>query len=222
MVIGGRFKWGGGTRSMNNMVTLILMAFVLTACRPEPDTSFYDDQEAFQFDAGANGMADPTPELPLTVDDWFGPSGYMGDGEDGLIEDTTCETRAPDALGNCHRFVWTPGEKAWAGVYWQFPDGNWGTATGLNIPTGATAVRFTAWGETGNEVVTFGTGMGDVDGFSVELSNVELTTSPTEYRLELTDVDYGRVVGGFVWTCTQAGEQVVFSIDNIQWVSASP
>ena len=46
------------------------------------------------------------------------------------------------------------------------------------MPAGAQTVRFTAWGQTGTEVVTFGAGMGDVDGFSAELSAVASRTHP--------------------------------------------
>ena len=150
---------------MKTLMTMMTCFILILGCRPEPGTSYYDDQEAFRFDAGARDAPDPIPVLPLAVDDWFGPSGYMGDGEDDLIEDTACAARMSGALGQCHRFEWTGGAKGWAGVFWQFPDGNWGTAEGLAVPAGATVVRFDAWGEFGGEVVTFGAGMGDVDGF---------------------------------------------------------
>jgi hypothetical protein len=188
-----------------NRMTIVTTCFMLClGCRPEPGTSYYDDQETFRFDAGARDAPVPVPVLPLAVDEWFSPSGYMGDGEDGLIEDTACAVRKPDALGRCHRFVWTRGAKGWAGVFWQFPDGNWGTADGLAMPNDATVVRFDAWGDAGGEVVTFGVGMGDVDGFGKELMNIELTTEVTEYTIELSDIEYTRIVGGFVWTSSES------------------
>ena len=98
------------------------------------------------------------------------------------------------------------------------PDGNWGTADGLSIPPGATAVVFTAWGEQGNEIVTFGAGMGDVDGFSQELSNVALDSTPQEYVIDLTDISYELVVGGFVWTAAQSDGPMTFHIENIRWI----
>ncbi len=65
----------------------------------------------------------PPDALPCAVDEWFYPSGYMGDGELGAIEDAdVCALDRPaDALGTCHRFTWTPPATSmgWAGVYWQ-------------------------------------------------------------------------------------------------------
>ena len=197
---------------------LFILAILSAGCRPEPGTSYYDDQERFRFDAGTPGAEQRVPTLPMAVDDWFGPSGYMGDGEDGLVDASACTERAPDAMGRCHRFTWTRGSKGWAGVFWQHPDGNWGTGEGLEMPTGATAVTFSAWGETGTEVVTFGTGMGDVDGFGLELPAATLSTSPTRYRIDLSEVAYGRVVGGFVWTSSGQADETTFYVDDIRWV----
>ena len=205
------------SRGLNSHI-LLLILISLIGCRPEPGTSYYDDQEAFSFDAGMSEGEAPRPTLPLAVDDWFGPSGYMGDGESGLIDAGECSMRSAGALGRCHRFRWTRGEKGWAGVFWQYPDGNWGSVEGLQIPAGATGVAFEAWGETGEEVVTFGVGMGDVDGFAVELPAVALTTTPTSYLLDLTAVEYEQVVGGFVWTSTGDRAETVFYIDNIRWI----
>ena len=200
---------------------VLLMAILSAGCRPEPGTSYYDDQEPFRFDAGIQGTGERAPTLPLAVDDWFGPSGYMGDGETGLIDAAECAPRAPSSIGRCHQFRWTRGDEGWAGVFWQHPDGNWGTADGLHMPPGASAVTFYAWGETGAETVTFGVGMGDVDGFNAELSVTPLTTTPTRYRIDLTGFDYDRVVGGFVWTSASQATETMFYVDDIRWVSES-
>ena len=205
---------------MRRLSLSIGLLLCLGGCHQGDGDSYYEDQEEFRFDAGPQGGVEVTPELPLYVDEWFGPSGYMGDGEDGLIESTPCPLRPSMGLGTCHRFAWTPGEKGWAGVFWQFPDGNWGTTGGLAMPSGAQTVRFTAWGQTGTEVVTFGAGMGDVDGFSAELSAVSLTDTPTEYVIDLSGVNYQEIVGGFVWTCDQSASEVVFYVDEIRWDTA--
>ena len=192
------------------------------------DASQNENEDAGHVaDQGGHDSADQNapPQLdaaaspfPVIVSDWFQPSGYMGDGRDGLIEVTPCEMRAPNAAGTCHRFIWTAGTQGWAGTYWQFPDGNWGTVAGFEMPPGATGVRFSAWGDTGDEVVSFGSGMMDVDGYDVSLSNVQLTTTPMEYTVSLADTEYGLVVGGFRWTSTQSAERIIFSVDNIRWV----
>jgi len=166
-------------------------------------------------DAGAN----PT-QLPFTVDDWFAPSGYMGDGESpGAITDKPmCMPSRPSGwVGHCHRFAYTPGTKKWGGVYWQYPDGNWGDHPGLVIPTGATKVSFQAWGEAGGEKLKFLVGMKAVDGFEIDKEGVELTTTPTLVEIDLTGATYGKVVGGFGWVAADATSAISFNVDDLHW-----
>lgn len=158
--------------------------------------------------------------LPLAVDDYFIPSGYMGDGETGGIAraETCASPRPGDARGLCHEFTWTPGALGWAGVFWQFPEGNWGAQPGLAIEPGATGVSFWAWGAEGGELVTFLAGMSDVDGFSQELFDVALTTTPTRYTIALGGVAYADVTGGFAWVANTAlGADSRFYLDDLQW-----
>jgi hypothetical protein len=158
--------------------------------------------------------------LPFAVDDQYIPSGYMGDGQTpGAIRDlrTCAPTRPGDARGLCHEFSYTAGTMLWGGVYWQYPEGNWGTAPGLALPAGATEVAFYAWGAQGGELVTFLVGMSDPDGFALELKNVTLTTAPTRYSIDLSATAYGVVVGGFGWVANATTSALTFSIDDIQW-----
>lgn len=171
-------------------------------------------------DGGDNNGELAPSTLPFAVDDWYGPSGYMGDGEHpGAIEDAqTCIPSRPSAwMGNCHHYTWTPSGTAWAGVYWQYPDGNWGDRPGLMIPAGATQVAFQAWGATGNEKVDFMVGMMAVDGFQVTQAEIALTTQPQRYTLSLGDTTYSRVVGGFGWVAKDATTAMTFGIDDIHW-----
>jgi hypothetical protein len=159
--------------------------------------------------------------LPFAVDDWFGPSGYMGDGESpgGIKDAAVCASPRPDSwVGHCHQFTWTPGNLMWAGVFWQGPDHNWGDMPGLTIPTGATKVTFEAWGAVGGEKVNFGVGMMAVDLFEAKLEGVVLTTTPTEYTIDLSSASYGaRVVGGFSWAADGSTVPVTFNVDDIRW-----
>ena len=171
--------------------------------------------------AGTNDGPDevvPPSGLPFAVDDYFYPSGYMGDGQNMLVTDEElCGAQRPaDAMGTCHRFTWTPGTEGWAGVYWQHPDMNWGSQSGLALPAGATAVTFTAWGSAGGEIVSFMTGMMDADGFEVK-EELTLTAEPTEYTLSLAGVTYTDVVGGFGWVAEGATSPVEFFVDDIRW-----
>ena len=173
-------------------------------------------------DPAGDGGSDPTGPtvLPFAVDDWYGPSGYMGDGESpGAISDAmTCRDDRPASwVGNCHLYTWTPGTQMWAGVYWQYPDGNWGDRPGLQIPAGATRISFRAWGETGTEQVDFMVGMMAVDGFEIARMQVPLTTEPQELSIDLGSTSYARVVGGFGWVAKKSTTPVTFGIDDIRW-----
>jgi hypothetical protein len=161
--------------------------------------------------------------LPLAVDAFYAPSGYMGDGLiAGAISDVSACTvpRQGEGKGRCHKFVWTPGAMGWAGIFWQYPDGNWGATPGLTIAPGATRITFYAWGELGGETVSFFAGMDGIDGFSVKKADVVLTTTPTAHTMDLTGSIYSRVVGGFGWTTGGIAGQtapVTFYVDDIQW-----
>ena len=175
-----------------------------------------DDTTGDDDDVPATG---PTV-LPFAVDDWYGPSGYMGDGESpGAIADAqTCRDDRPTTwMGNCHRYTWTPGTQGWGGVYWQYPDGNWGSQVGLEIPAGATKVSFRAWGATGNEKVDFMVGMMAVDGFELKIADVELGTEPAQFSIDLAGTTYDRVVGGFGWVGHDSTSAVTFGLDDIRW-----
>ncbi len=175
-----------------------------------------------QMTGGDGGKGNETAPsvLPFAVDDWYGPSGYMGDGENpGAIKDAQmCLPSRPTTwIGNCHRYTWTPSGKAWAGVYWQYPDGNWGDKPGLVIPAGATQISFQAWGATGNEKVDFTVGMMAVDGFQVTQAQIALTKDPKKYSIPLGTAAYTKVVGGFGWVAKDATAAITFGIDDIRW-----
>jgi hypothetical protein len=169
-------------------------------------------------DAAGGGVGPSV--LPFAVDDWFAPSGYMGDGEQpGRIadEEICASGRPPSWVGVCHRFSWNPGAAGWAGVYWQHPDGNWGDQPGLTIPPGATGVTFRAWGAGGGETVSFMVGMVAVDGFELKKELVTLGAMPAEYSIALAGQSYGKVVGGFGWVAEGATAPLRFHVDDIRW-----
>ena len=75
---------------------------------------------------GTGGSAKP---LPLVIDDFFAPSGYMEDARNGNAtmtpafhgDDTTCAgNRAPGGRGFCHIVtfnMWATGGIMWGGVF---------------------------------------------------------------------------------------------------------
>ncbi len=184
-----------------------------------PPDAGNDEDAGTEPDAGTEEDAGTTLTLPLAVDGSWIPSGYMGDGSSGGVtySGTDCAARAGTGLGACHRFTWTPGGEGWAGVFWQYPEGNWGDRDGFAVPAGATSVSFYAWGTEGGEVVSFMAGMNAADGFEVPLRDVALTTTPTQYTIDLSSIQYGLVVGGFGWSAGGRTTPLVFFIDDIHW-----
>ncbi|MEQ8279901.1 MAG: hypothetical protein RMA76_03675 [Deltaproteobacteria bacterium] len=158
-------------------------------------------------------------ELPLVVDDVYAPSGFMGDGESGGITAVeVCPTRAGDQAGLCHAFTYTAGgPNGWGGVFWQYPDGNWGEADGFPVPQGATRINFWAWGAQGGEVVKFLVGYAGPDGFALETPEITLAATPTEYQILLVGTDYADIAGGFGWVATSPGNTIEFYVDDIQY-----
>lgn len=172
--------------------------------------------------ADTGGSTSPT-SLPFVVDSYWVPSGFMGDGETpggiAVTEDACGGTRAGEGLGACRKFSWTPGRVGWAGVFWQYPEANWGTLPGLAIPAGATEVTVWAWGERGGEEVKFLAGIGGAaaDGFAAESAVFTLTTTPTQYRVALPTATLpSEMVGPFGWVSGDTGG-VSFFVDDIQW-----
>lgn len=184
---------------------------------------------------GTPGAVQP---LPVIIDAFFAPSGYMEDARNGNAtmipafdgDDTTCKgNRAPSGRGFCHVVTFSmfaSGGLMWGGVFWQYPGNNWGTMPGLKVAPGATKVRFMARGDKGGETVGFFAGIvpktgpaPHADGFEVTNQDKKLTTDWQEYSLPLpASANYGDgVVGPFGWGLGANGNTlpVKFYVDDI-------
>ncbi len=84
----------------------------------------------------------------------FIPSGWMGD--IGDLEYTSYSTSAPHSGLTSIRVTYSAnGTNGWAGIYWQYPENNWGDkGQGLDL-LGATKLTFWARGKNGGEWVKF-------------------------------------------------------------------
>lgn len=160
-------------------------------------------------------------KAPFCVDGNFYPSGFMGDGEEGL-KYIKLNAQWKD---NCHttlcmRISYEPGPKGWAGVYWQYPDGNWGKVPGRDIK-GAKRVEFWAKGEKGGEIVSFKVGGEDQlkykDSLAITPPPVVLTTEWKQFDIELGDADTSSVLGAFAWIASKDGNPhgLTFYLDSI-------
>uniref|UniRef100_A0A7V4TJX6 Uncharacterized protein n=1 Tax=Candidatus Caldatribacterium saccharofermentans TaxID=1454753 RepID=A0A7V4TJX6_9BACT len=142
----------------------------------------------------------------------FFPTGWMGDTGD-ITLDTNWRDR-PYAGESCVRISYRPsGSEGWAGVYWQYPENNWGEVPGYDFSRDLPQVtRLTFWarGEEGGEKVEFkvggikAAGKPYQDSFGpVSTGIVELTREWRQYTVDLRGQDLRMVIGGFCWVASR-------------------
>lgn len=208
------------------------------------------------FGTGGSAPLEVEAFLPMTVTDYFAPSGMMGeknteiepavpDEVEGIVMDSegcAAESRPAGAAGECFKVTYTPQYlnpctpqqleadpecegTTWAGAFFQSPENNWGTDPGVVVEKGATKIVFTAWTDAGEQELNFiAGGIGDLstefaDTFKTEVSYT-VTTTPTQYEIDLTNQNYEMVLGGFCWTVAAvSSDDVVFYLDDIRWVT---
>lgn len=141
-------------------------------------------------------------KLPFYLDTQFIPSGWMGDGKQGTTY-VSLSSVSVDFNGTgkvVTKFEYRPGPEGWAGVYWQYPDGNWGDEPGKSL-IGAKEITFWARGENGDEIVEFKaggiSGKQYEDTLDVSLGKIQLSTDWQKYVINLSDQDLSNVVGAF-------------------------
>jgi hypothetical protein len=178
------------------------------------------------FAAMAADKKEPEP-LPFVIYDdarvHFHPGGLMGDAMDLYIINASDEK--PGKGTSCIKVSYngkaSQGNR-WAGVYWQEPQGNWGSikGAGYNL-TGAKKLKFLARGDKGGEQVEFKCGgiAGDFpDTFRAE-TNVTLDKEWKEFVIDLKGRDLSQVIGGFVFALNadKNPEGATFYLDEIRY-----
>jgi hypothetical protein len=159
-------------------------------------------------------------------DNHYIPGGWMGDTGDLFVNES--ESIIKYSGTSSTKIIYSgvgSGGKNWAGIYWLYPDGNWGTDPngGWDV-TGARSLTFWVRGDVGGEIISFGIGgvsgpYGDTLVPKVSTGNITLTTAWTQYELDLTGKDLSRVVGGFEWdtnnTLNPSG--ATFYVDEVRF-----
>ena len=186
----------------------LILAAVLFAVTPaHADVNVYT--ESGNYGSGA-------------TNDRYLPSGWMGDtGDLGLTDaaSTNPHTGPTSTKVTYGAFGSYSGTQGWAGVYWQQPEGNWGSQPGLTI-TGADTLSFWARGAQGGEQVTFGAGgiLGDPysDTFKV-FGDFTLTNSWQEYSFDLSGKNLSDVIGGFYFAASASDNPngLEFYVDDV-------
>lgn len=163
-------------------------------------------------------------KAPFCVHGYFFPSGFIGDGEKGAeaIELNEQWTENCHTGPTCVRVVYHPLAKGWAGVYWQYPDSNWGDQPGRKIE-GAKKLVFWARGQQGEEEVDFKAGGINApgkkyqDSFEKVLGPKKLTSDWQQFEIDLNGADTSSVIGAFAWTATKSAnpQGLTFYLDGI-------
>lgn len=157
----------------------------------------------------------------------FYASGWMGD-----LDDIRLDPNYPQNYHSAYTCIkidylatGSNGNK-WAGIYWQFPENNWGNKPeGLDF-SGYSKVTFWARGERGGEKAKFK--VGGIDGKAtypdsiqpaVSTPTITLTKDWKEYTIDLEGKDLSHVIGGFVWVAEkeQNSGGATFYIDDMQF-----
>jgi hypothetical protein len=227
----------------------VILAFPL-GCPPtdgDDDTSPTPTLAPTATQASPTPTPVPTPpnQLPLAVTDFYFLSGYFSEvkgADDWQVtyeskSPGACPQRAGDQRGDCMAVIYDrdPDQDGsgpnYSGWYWQYPENNWGQdndgdgqpdlGEGWDMPQGATQVSFWAWGAVGGELVNFKAGIQSADGFERPSGPHTLTTTPTQYSIDLSGVSYEGVTGGFAWIMewdlAPIGTTVAFYVDDITW-----
>jgi exo-beta-1,3-glucanase (GH17 family) len=161
----------------------------------------------------------------------FIPSGWVGD--IGNIEFYACDRCNPHEGEMAIRNSFTPGPIGWGGVYWQYPENNWGNLNdGIDLRW-ANEITFWARSDTPGTRVQFIVGgigyQASASGDAICSEPIQpypdsvcpkillweqLSTTWTKYTIDLTQYprDFSRVIGGFGWV---ANTPVSFYLDDI-------
>ena len=167
----------------------------------------------------------------------FVPSGWMGDIPTIRMND--CFQWGDDWGDRAVRAQYVPSpedEREWAGVYWQYPENNWGTMPEGHDLQGYAQLRFRARGDRDGDRVKFFVGGvytgtypssipepiyvqgSDSEGF------VALGTEWQEFHVDLQGADLSHVIGGFGWVAERkrTPDGTTFYLDDIQFDREPP
>lgn len=167
---------------------------------------------------------------PFAVDNNYKPGGFMGDGQ---ICSNCVEINGafkgkprPGGAGICVRISYSrPAGKGFAGIYWTYPDQNWGEHPGWKVKS-ASKVSFWAAGDQGGEVVDFkaggiasSAGKPFSDSFEANLGKVVLENDWRYYEIGLKGCSLKDVIGAFAWSAAANWNPsgLVFYLDDIRY-----
>lgn len=193
---------------------------------PESAVSIDMTPESELTESPTESSETPSAVMVIPIDGIFYPSGMMGDYDDLTYTDASAED--PYSGATCIQVTYSA-EKTraagWAGVYWQYPENNWGEIPGYDL-TGNGLTKLTFWAK-GKGFVKFKVGgindsnnpYHDSITPAVSSSTLTLDNSWTQYTIDLTNRDMSNVIGGFclVVTYEQNADGCTVYLDDIQF-----
>lgn len=147
----------------------------------------------------------------LDISDYYFPSGWMGDYQDITYKPVSTVVPALDKELSSIEIQYSAREsnsKGWSGIYWQYPENNWGdNPSGYNL-SGFSHLTFWARGQQGGERAEFKIG-GITGSYPDSLQPVlstgiqTLSTEWKQYSIDLSGKDLSHTIGGFVWVSSR-------------------
>ncbi|MFH1045580.1 MAG: hypothetical protein V1727_01270 [Candidatus Omnitrophota bacterium] len=194
--------------------------------------TFYLDDIKFEYQPDLKVEASRAEAMPFdvytersSVSNHYIASGWMGDyGDIELDEGWTAD---PHAGTTSIRLVYSgkisQGAR-WAGIFWQNPPNNWGSAKDAGFDLSA-ATKFSFWarGEKGGERIEefkIGGISGDYpDSDSAGIGPVVLTPEWKQYTIDLAGKDLSYIIGGFCWATNVDvnPEGCIFYLDDLRY-----
>jgi len=131
---------------------------------------------------------------------------------------------------NSNLNVYTDAQDNWTGIYWQYPENNWGNEAGYDL-TGATKLTFWAKGENGGEKGEFKVGGINCPPYhdpekpyqdscgTITTGVINLTDTWQQYEIDLAGQDLSDIIGGFCWLTnnSQNPNGGIFYLDDIAY-----
>lgn len=151
-----------------------------------------------------------TPQKIFDVNDYYYPSGWMGDINDIYFDATSKQVTARSGSSSIEiKYFAKSKETHWSGIYWQYPENNWGDKPGSYDLSGFSTLSFWARGEHGGESAEFKIGGLNFGAFpdslqpALSTKNISLSSDWKEYTIDLRGQDLRRIGGGFAWVTYQ-------------------
>ena len=183
---------------MYKIIQIFLFCIVFT---------FFANYQVYTQYTQPNKKTEDRIVLPIKLDSKFVPSGWMGDGKAG--KKYLLFKRVPVSINDEKQvginIIYSNGP-TWAGIYWQYPENNWGESPGISL-VGAKRIVFYAKGENGDEILEFKSGgiTGEYgDTFESSTGKIILTKDWKEYSINLEKHNLSNVIGGFSWNASSA------------------